>query len=388
MTMTQKQFLKLLALAGLSGLLIGCTSVPTSGPSVAAVEDYQSKVNAISVLDLNADIAASAHARRESSSFADSFGSESATIGYVARSGDVLEVSIWEAPPATLFATGAESRTGIGGARSQSLPEQIVASDGTINIPFAGQILAAGRTTKQIEGEILRRLSAKANQPQVLVRILRNNTSTVTVVGEVRNSARMPLTPGKERLLDALAAGGGSSAPVNKTSIQLTRGDQVRSMSLDAVIRDPRQNIALQPGDIVTALTLSQSFTVLGAANRNEEINFEASGISLAQALGRVGGLQDNRSDARGVFIFRFENQEVLGNLAQSAYRTPDGKIPVIYRVDMKNPSTFFVAQRFPLQDKDVLYIANANGTELQKFLNLVLSGLYPIFNIYNLTQP
>jgi polysaccharide export outer membrane protein len=158
-------------------------------------------------------------------------------------------------------------------------------------------------------------------------------------------------------------------------------------MSLDAVISDPRQNIALQPGDIVTALTLSQSFTVLGAANRNEEINFEASGISLAQALGRVGGLQDNRSDARGVFIFRFENQEVLGNLAQSAYRTPDGKIPVIYRVDMKNPSTFFVAQRFPLQDKDVLYIANANGTELQKFLNLVLSGLYPIFNIYNLTQ-
>ena len=386
MTM-QRQFFKQLALAGLGGLLIGCTSVPTSGPSVAAVEDYQSKVNAISVLDLNADLAASVHARREPSSFADSFGNESASMGYVARAGDILEVTIWEAPPATLFATGTEARTGISGARSQSLPEQIVASDGTINIPFAGQILAAGRSTKQIEGEILRRLAAKANQPQVLVRILRNNTSTVTVVGEVRNSARMPLTPGKERLLDALAAGGGSSAPVNKTSIQLTRGDQVRSMSLDAVIRDPRQNIALQPGDIVTALTLSQSFTVLGAANRNEEINFEASGISLAQALGRVGGLQDNRSDARGVFIFRFENQEVLGNLAQSAYRTPDGKIPVIYRVDMKNPSTFFVAQRFPLQDKDVLYVANATGTELQKFLNLVLSGLYPIFNIYNLTQ-
>ena len=386
MTM-QRQFFKQLALAGLGGLLIGCTSVPTSGPSVAAVEDYQSKVNAISVLDLNADLAASVHARREPSSFADSFGNESASMGYVARAGDILEVTIWEAPPATLFATGTEARTGISGARSQSLPEQIVASDGTINIPFAGQILAAGRTTKQIEGEILRRLAAKANQPQILVRILRNNTSTVTVVGEVRNATRMPLTPGKERLLDALAAGGGSSSPVNKTSIQLTRGDQVRSMSLDAVIRDPRQNIALQPGDIVTALTLSQSFTVLGAANRNEEINFEASGISLAQALGRVGGLQDNRSDARGVFIFRFENQEVLGNLAQSAYRTPDGKIPVIYRVDMKNPSTFFVAQRFPLQDKDVLYVANATGTELQKFLNLVLSGLYPIFNIYNLTQ-
>jgi polysaccharide export outer membrane protein len=388
MNTIQQRLVKSAIMAYSLSLLVACSTVPTTGPSVKTVEDYQSKVNAIKVLDLNADIAASAHARRESDGFSESFGNDASSMGYVARPGDILEVSIWEAPPATLFSTGTETRPGISGARSQSLPEQIVASDGTINIPFAGQILAAGRTTKQIEGEILRRLSAKANQPQILVRILRNNTSTVTVVGEVRNATRMPLTPGKERLLDALAAGGGSSAPVNKTSIQLTRGDQVRSMSLDAVIRDPRQNIALQPGDIVTALTLSQSFTVLGAANRNEEINFEASGISLAQALGRVGGLQDNRSDARGVFIFRFENQEVLGNLAQSAYRTPDGKIPVIYRVDMKNPSTFFVAQRFPLQDKDVLYIANANGTELQKFLNLVLSGLYPIFNIYNLTQP
>lgn len=386
MMTTRKQSLKMVFLTIGSVLLAACTSVPSAGPGAAAVEQYQEHGDKIRVLDLNATVVNLTRARSESSGFAEVFGDDPALAGYFARPGDVLEVSIWEAPPATLFASGGELR-GIGGSRGQDLPEQVVASDGTINVPFAGQIPASGRSTKQIEAAIASRLAGKANQPQVLVRILRNNSSTVTVVGEVRNAARLPLTPGKERLLDALAAVGGPTAPVVKTSIQLARGNQARVMALDAVIRDPRQNVPLMPGDIITALSLNQSFTVLGAANRNEEINFEASGITLAQALGRIGGLQDGRSDARGLFIFRFEDPMVVGGLAESAYRTADGRVPVIYRVDMKNPSTFFVAQHFQIKDKDVLYVANATGTELQKFLNLILSGLYPVFNIYNMTK-
>jgi polysaccharide export outer membrane protein len=137
---------------------------------------------------------------------------------------------------------------------------------------------------------------------------------------------------------------------------------------------------------VVTALTLSQSFTVLGATNRNEEINFEANGISLAQALGRVGGLQDNRADPKGVFIFRFEDPTAV-DASGSAARSADGKVPVIYRINMKDPATFFVAQSFPIQNKDVIYVSNASSAEFQKFLNIILSATYPILNIYNATQ-
>jgi polysaccharide export outer membrane protein len=66
-------------------------------------------------------------------------------------------------------------------------------------------------------------------------------------------------------------------------------------MPLIEIIRDPRQNIHLRSGDVVTALFQSNSFTALGASGRNEEIDFEAQGITLAQALGRIGGLQDMR---------------------------------------------------------------------------------------------
>src|SRR5690606_7515955 len=98
------------------------------------------------------------------------------------------------------------------------------------------------------------RLRGKANQPQVMVRIVSNNTANVTVVGDVTQSRQLPLTYRGERLLDALAAAGGVKQEVNKTTLQLTRGTQVQSLPLDTIIRDPRQNIPLMPGDIITSL--------------------------------------------------------------------------------------------------------------------------------------
>ena len=212
--------------------------------------------------------------------------------------------------------------------------------------------------------------------------MIRNNTANVTVVGEVATSTRMPLTARGERLLDALAAAGGVRQPVGKMTLQVTRGNQVQALPLDTIIRDPKQNIVLLPGDVVTSLFQPLSFTVLGATGKNEELNFEAQGISLAQALARAGGLQDARADAQGVFIFRLESPAALDLNGKTVPTTPEGKIPVIYRVNLKDPATFFVAQSFPVQNKDVLYVSNAPAAELQKFLNIVVSAIYPIVNI------
>lgn len=97
------------------------------------------------------------------------------------------------------------------------------------------------------------------------MRLLRNATSNVTVVGEVVTSTRMPLTAKGERLLDALAAAGGTRQPVGKMSMQLTRGGQVLSLPLDTIIADPAQNVYLQPGDVVTAIHQPFNLTILGA---------------------------------------------------------------------------------------------------------------------------
>jgi polysaccharide export outer membrane protein len=365
-------------------LLGGCATFPgwlaSPGPSREQVQEKRDAqgINGIQLVDVNDAVTRKLLSSRKQSLFSETFATPPQP-GYVIGAGDVIEVSVWEAPPAMLFGSATVNlRMAPSTSNVTTFPEQMVSSEGSINIPFAGHVSVAGHTPQWIEEEITQRLKAKANQPQVLVRVIRNATATVTVIGEVTTSARMPLTSRGEKLLDALAVSGGVRQPVNKMTLQLTRGSQVQALPLDMIIRDPKQNIVLQPGDVITALYQSLSFTVLGATGKNEEVNFEAQGISLAQALARAGGLNDAHADARGVFIFRFEDAAAL-DWSSPPKTTPDGKVPVIYQIDLRDPSTFFVAQSFPVQNRDVLYVSNAPAAELQKFLNIVVSVIYPL---------
>lgn len=380
-----------LVLTTAAALVGGCATypdwIPASGPSRQQVQD--NRTAAIQLVTVDDAVARGVVASRRKVLFSDGFPAP-VQPSYAIGAGDVVEISIWEAPPATLFGASItmDPRAGPSTTRITSFPEQMVDYGGRISVPFVGPVSVAGKEPAAVEAEIAKRLEGIANKPQVLVRVVRNSSANVNVVGEVTNSVRMPLTPKGERLLDALAAAGGTRQPVSKMTLQVTRGAQVRSLPLDVVIRDPRQNIVLQPGDIVTAMFQPLSFTVLGATGKNEEVNFEAQGISLAQALARAGGLTDTRADARGVFIFRFEDATAVSNWPNSPPRTtPEGKVPVIYQVDLRDPASFFVAQGFPIENGDLLYVSNAPAAELQKFLNIVLTATYPILNIIQTTQ-
>ena len=360
----------------------GCAGfIPTVGPSRAVIEKAKTPVGTalIQVVDVDANVTRELLALRRQQLFSETLKNRR-EISRVVGPGDVLEVSIWEAAPATLFGAAALQTGGaIATSHATTLPDQMIDDEGYIAVPFAGRILAAGKTLEAIEADIVARLTGKANQPQVLVRETHNSSANATVVGEVNTSTRVPLVPGNDRLLDAIAEAGGVRQPVNKTTIQVTRNESVYSLPLETIIRDPRQNVPLYPGDVVTALYQPYSFMALGATGKNEEINFETQGISLAQALARSGGLLDERSNPKGIFIFRFEPENALPWPRHPARTTPDGRVPVVFRIDLTDPSSFFVMQSFPMEDRDVLYISNAPVTEMQKFLNLLFTVAYPV---------
>lgn len=364
------------------GLLAGCFSIlPTVGPTRHQVESVKARADAAAIQFINLDekIADRLASERRPQLFSETLGNE----GRVKRAvgpGDTLEVTIWEAAPATLFGAAPLMGTGIiAVSRPTTLPDQPIDDDGTIYVPFAGRVPAAGKSLQAVSADIVSRLEKKANQPQVFVRMTHNLASNATVVGEVNLSTRVALVPGSERLLDALAAAGGVRSPVNKTTIQLTRATSVYSLPLETVIRDPRQNVPLMPGDVVTALFQPYSFTALGASGKNSEVNFETQGISLAQAIARSGGLIDSRSNARGVFVFRFESKDALDWPRQPVKTAANGRVPTVYRIDMTDPHSLFLIQNFPMEDNDVLYVSNAPITEVEKFLNVLFSVAYPI---------
>jgi len=379
-----------LTAALLAGCSVNAPFLPASGPSAdTVVETPQAHPDSgIQVVEVTRDVTQRVLSVYRNAGFA-SLPRVTEAPNLTIGPGDTVEVSVWEAPPAALFGSAVPEGRGLAAstARVAVVPEQVVTKAGTINMPFVGAVRVAGRMPADVEAEITNRLNGVANKPQVVVRTLRNISSTITVVGEVVNSARLPLSPRGDRLLDALASAGGVRQPVGKVTVQVTResmeqGHRVArtaALPLDTVIADPEQNILLQPGDIVTVLHLPNSFTVLGATTKNEEINFEAQGITLAQALGRAGGLSDERANPRAVFVFRFEDAAVIGD-GSPLRTTADGKVPVVYKVDLKDPSSFFVAQDFPIRNKDVMYVSNAPAAELQKFLNLISSVTVPFY--------
>jgi polysaccharide export outer membrane protein len=378
-----------LACLGLSALLLaGCsTFFPSIGPSRRDIDHAASRrsLPPIQLVDVNEEVTEHLAAQRSRHLFSEVLSSRADQLQPIGA-GDSLVVSIWEATPATLFGSSVQiNPTGIPSpSLPTTLPEQPVDGEGCITVPFAGRVPAAGKTLPDIAAEIKHRLAKKANQPEVLVLLSRNLSSAVTVVGEVTTSMRVPLTAAHERLLDALASAAGVKQPVNKTTIQITRGESVYALPLETIIQDPKQNVPLQSGDVITALYQPLSFTALGASGKNDEINFETQGISLAQALARSGGLIDSRSNPSGVFVFRLEPKraQAAGEQAGSNPATPTSAkdlVPIVYRVDLKDPRSLFWIQNFPIKDKDVLYVSNAPEAELQKFLNLLFTLAYPV---------
>ena len=366
--------------------LSACSSLGASGPATRTVNSAAGAPvgnGVIQVLDVTEPVARQAAIDSRGLLFSQTLGDLPPEAQVVGR-GDVLEVTVWEAPPAVLFSSNttfgasssssmAASTAGVG--QRTALPEMMVDSDGMIRVPFAGSIQAAGRTPREIERQIVARLSRKAHDPQVAVQLVTNANATVTVVGDVATNTRVPLTPRGERLLDVIASAGGVKEPIGKMTVQITRGDQVTSLPLQTVIRDPAQNVRLRAGDVVTALFQPFSFTSLGATGTSAEVPFEGTGLTLSQALGRVGGLKHDQADIRGVFIFRFENPAALDPaIAATARRTADGKIPVIYRVNLRDPASLFIAQSFPIKNKDVLYVSTAPLADFARFMGVASS--------------
>jgi len=379
------------AVVSMALLVSGCSTlypyVPNAGPLSQDIDNPDHKP-LIAVVKVDGEVARRVTDLEQHHSFSEVLGTSDTAKEYYVGPGDGLEVSVWESPPAALFGIAVldPSSTTVAG-RPVTLPEQMVASDGTINIPFGGPVSVSGKSIPQIENDIVRHLTGKANDPQVLVRVLHNATANVTVVGEVGQSVRMPITAKGERLLDAIAAAGGVRQPVGKMTLQISRNGRVVAMPLESVIRDPAQNIRLRPNDVVTALFQTNSFTALGAINRNAEVEFEAKGISLAQAMGRIGGLQDGASDVKGLFIFRFEDPAMLPVGTANYPRTADGKVPMVYRVDFSDPGSFLVAQRFPMHDHDVVYASIAPAVELGKFLGVLNAVEGPVLGVVYATK-
>ncbi|MEH8032108.1 polysaccharide biosynthesis/export family protein [Gallibacterium anatis] len=367
-------------------LLVSCANLPTSGPnkgSIEKVEQQNTNVPAVQLIKLDDKVVGDTPFQVQSFK---QLGSSKQRYQGVVSSGDLLDIILWEAPPAILFGSVLDE-SGVSSSQSTRLPEQMVSNNGRVTIPFVGSLRVAGKTPEQIQTDIVNRLQSIANQPQAIVRVVKNNSANVTVLTK-SSAVRMPLTTYGERVLDAVTAAGGTSGELQDIAVQLTRNNQVKTISLAKLAREPQENILLRSGDVLSLINNPLSFTAMGAVGNSKDIRFSAEGLTLAEAIGRLGGLNDDRADPRGVFIFRYVPFEEMPLSKQNEWQAKgyhNGmKIPTVYQANLLEPQSMFWIQQFPIRDKDIVYVSNAPLAEYQKFIRMIFGATTPAVSAVN----
>ena len=287
--------------------------------------------------------------------------------------GDVLTVTIFEAASGGLFipAEGA-----VRPGNFVAIPNQAVDIHGNISVPYAGSIRARGRTQVEVQDAIVAALKNRAIEPQVIVSMVEQKTSMISVLGEGR-SARIPATASPERVLDVISraglvavSGSTTGAAGAETWVILERSGKRAIAPFGALIYEPVNNVYVHPNDTIYLYREPQTFLAFGAVGAQQQIPFGTWRLSLAEAISKSGGLIDSQADPASVFLYRGEARDVAQSLGidVSPYQGP--VIPVIYTINLRDPAGLFLAGSFEMRNKDILYASNSVSVESTKFMN------------------
>ena len=375
-----------------AALLSACSLVPGTGPQSEVVNGNATaglRSNAAlpyALVDVSADTIGLL-SQPNLVTFQGEFPDKRPKPEQVAGVGDVLNVSIFEAAPGGLFtpATAAGARPG----NFVDLPPQAVDQKGSIYVPYAGEIPAAARTLPEIQQAIVARLRNRAIEPQVLVSLNQQHSSVVSVLGDVNAPGVLALNSVGERLLALIARAGGPKFEAIESYVTLQRdGKRVRVL-LSRVVHDPRENIFIRPNDVIFVTREAPTFTALGALNQNvfgfnSEIAFDTETLTLSQAIGKSGGLNDNQSDPAEVFVYRYEDRKLLEKFGIDTKRFVYDRIPAIYHINLRDPSGLLLASGFQMKSKDVMYVANAKVVDYYKLLLLINNTAATVTNTAN----
>jgi polysaccharide export outer membrane protein len=361
------------------GVLPGCSTLPASGPAtqdIAPPTVNRDSIKDYVLVDLNQSVV-DVLSQYRVAPFAKRFAAPRPAPGQIVGAGDVLSITVFEAGQGGLFSSDYGSRVAL---------EQRVDTDGTISVPYAGRVKAAGEAPQVVERRIVSALEGRAIQPQALVQIKETVSRSFVVNGEVNKPGRYPITAAGDRVLDVLATAGGSKEETFSTRITLQRGSTQGSAIMKDLIDNQADNVYVQPNDRVYVTRDPEIFLAFGAVPKPGPIEFGLEKISLLEAVGKAGGLIDQRSDPGAFFLFRYEPSSAVRSISPGYDGRFGDKVPVVYRVNLRDPRAYFFARNFIMRDRDVLFVANAQLSELQKFLQ-ILAGARDVASTAYLAQ-
>ncbi|MDK3019458.1 polysaccharide biosynthesis/export family protein [Pseudodonghicola sp. IC7] len=307
--------------------------------------------------------------------FSRSFVSAGLLTSDAIRPGDVLGLTIWENVDDGLLANQ--------GTNATVLDEVQVDSAGYIFVPYAGRLRASGRTPDELRETITQRLQDQTPDPQVQVRRVAGDGSTVSLAGSVGAPGVYPIERPTRTLSAMLSRAGGLTIRPGVAQVTVNRGDQRGKIWYQDLYDNPSLDIALRSGDRILVEEDTRAFTALGATSQQARVPFETQQLSALEAIAQVGGLISTSSDPTGVFIFRNEPAEIANQVLgrddlQGAQR-------MVYVLNLTEPNGMFVARDFVVRDDDTLYVTEAPYAQWTKTISLIAGSITPVASVQSL---
>ncbi len=268
-------------------------------------------------------------------------------------------------------------------SNATALEEVQVDSAGYIFVPYAGRLRASGNTPEQLREEITKKLEDQTPDPQVQVRRVAGDGSTVSLTGAVGGQGVYAIERPTRTLSTMLARAGGVAIEPEIAQITVIRGGEQGKIWFQDLFNHPELDIALRGGDRILVEADSRSFTALGATSAQARVPFESQDLSALEAIAQVGGLISTTSDPTGVFIFRNEPAEIANQVLGRDDLV--GAQRMVYVLNLTQPNGLFIARDFVVRDEDTLYVTEAPYAQWTKTISLLASPLTPLASVETL---
>lgn len=277
----------------------------------------------------------------------------------IIQPGDTLNIRVWDSSENSLLTSLDQKEI--------ALPNVKVAANGSIFMPYVGNISVVGLTPDLAREQLQAALEAIIPSAQVQLSMTEGRNNSVDLVSGVPRPGTYPMPDRNYTVMSLIAAGGGINPNLNNPQIRLMRGGRLYGTSVDHLLANPQADTLLRGGDRVFVEEDERYFLSFGATGTEALHIFNKDEMSAMDAVAVMGGVNDSRADPQGLLVLR--------EYPASAVR-PGNQGPrqprVVFALDLTSADGLFAARNFRINSGDLILATEAPINDLLTISQIV----------------
>lgn len=297
---------------------------------------------------------------------------------YLIGSGDILSIVVWDHPELStpaMIGTGATVTTSTTDTSSSTTtPGFVIDQDGMVQFPYVGPLKLAGRTEAQARALLIDKLARYIKKPDLTLRVQAYRSKRIYIDGEVKTPGIQNINDLPMTLMEAVSRAGGFLPTGDQSQINISRAGTTYRVNLPQLVQkgiNPA-NILLANGDLVRVVSVVESKVfVLGEVTHPATMMLRNGRLTLNEALGDAGGLNQLSAEGRQVYVVR--------NAADMN--------PIVYNLDARSPVALALAENFELKAKDVVYVDASGLANWARVVSLIVPSASSVTSAVQATK-